>query len=98
LFCFEAGEAKTYLLGSADLMERNLDHRIEVVVPVEAPHVRAEMEAIFKSLLSDNVQAWELGRDGQWVRVQPQESEGERTAKVVGMRRRMRARRPAATS
>src|SRR5262249_19963613 len=31
LFCFEAGEAKTYLLGSADLMERNLDHRIEVV-------------------------------------------------------------------
>ena len=36
LFCFEAGDEKTYLMGSADLMARNLDHRIEVVVPVEA--------------------------------------------------------------
>ena len=35
LYCFEAGDEKTYLLGSADLMPRNLDHRIEVVVPVE---------------------------------------------------------------
>ena len=41
LYCFEAGDEKTYLMGSADLMARNLDHRIEVVVPVEAAHVRA---------------------------------------------------------
>jgi polyphosphate kinase len=95
LFCFEAGEAKTYLLGSADLMERNLDHRIEAVMPAESPHVRAEMEAIFKSLLSDNVQAWELGPDGSWTRVHPKKSERRRPAQTVAMRRRLRARRPA---
>jgi polyphosphate kinase len=95
LYCFEADEAKTYLLGSADLMERNLDHRIEVVMPAEAPHVRAEIDAIFKSLLSDNVQAWELGPDGSWARVKPKKSERRRSAQTVAMRRRMRARRPA---
>jgi polyphosphate kinase len=98
LFCFEAGEAKTYLLGSADLMERNLDHRIEVVMPAESPHVRAEIEAVFKSLLSDNVQAWELGPEGEWVRVQPKKSERRRPAQTVAMRRRLRARRPAPSS
>jgi polyphosphate kinase len=95
LFCFEAGEEKTYLLGSADLMERNLDHRIEVVMPAESPHVRAEIEAVFKSLLSDNVQAWELGPEGEWARVQPKKSERKRPAQTVAMRRRLRARRPA---
>jgi polyphosphate kinase len=92
LFCFEAGETKTYLLGSADLMERNLDHRIEVVVPAESAYARAEIEAIFKSLLGDNVQAWELGPDGTWVRVRPKKSERRRAAQALAMRRRLRAR------
>ena len=73
LFCFEAGDEKTYLLGSADLMPRNLDHRIEVVVPVEDLHVRNELEGIFKALLADNSQAWELQADGSWERVHRKE-------------------------
>jgi polyphosphate kinase len=93
LFCFEAGERKTYLLGSADLMSRNLDHRIEVVVPVEAAHVRAEIESIFKALLADNSQAWELHGDGTWTRVAPEGAERRRPAQTVFMRRRDRARR-----
>ena len=72
LYCFEAGEKKTFLLGSADLMERNLDHRIEVIAPVESPLVRAEIEAIFRSLLADNSQSWELHADGTWERLHPQ--------------------------
>src|SRR6202012_145753 len=44
LYCFEAGDDRTYLLGSADLMPRNLDHRIEVVMPIEDTHVRNEIE------------------------------------------------------
>ena len=45
-------------------MPRNLDHRIEVVMPVEDTQVRNELESIFKALLADNSQAWELQSDG----------------------------------
>jgi polyphosphate kinase len=93
LYCFEAGDEKTYLLGSADLMGRNLDHRIEVVVPVEDVYVRNELESVFKGLLSDNSQSWELTSDGSWVRVQPKKNERRKAAQVAFMRRRERARR-----
>jgi polyphosphate kinase len=93
LFCFEAGEEKSYLLGSADLMSRNLDHRIEVVVPVEDSHVRNELESIFKALLADNAHAWELDADGSWHRTKPKKGERRRVAQSVFMRRRDRARR-----
>ena len=93
LYCFEADEQRTYLLGSADLMPRNLDHRIEVVVPVEDAGVRAEIEGVMKALLADNTQAWELGPDGTWSRVSPKKSERRRPAQTAFMRRRDRARR-----
>ncbi len=95
LYCFEAGETKSYLLGSADLMPRNLDHRIEMVVPIEAPHVRAELETIFRRLLADNSQAWMLAGDGTWERIRPEPGERRRPAQVVAMRGRSRARRRA---
>jgi polyphosphate kinase len=93
LFCFESGDDKSYLLGSADLMSRNLDHRIEVVVPVEDVQVRNEIEGIFKALLADNSQAWELDAAGVWARVTPKKSERRRPAQLAFMRRRERARR-----
>ena len=93
LYCFEAGDEKRYLLGSADLMPRNLDHRIEVVMPVEDAHARNEVESIFKALLADNAQAWQLSPSGAWERVTPKKSERRRQAQVVFMRRRERARR-----
>ncbi len=93
LYCFEAGESRSYLMGSADLMPRNLDHRIEVVVPVEAPHVRAEIETIFRRLLNDNSNAWMLGPDGTWQRLQPADGERRRASQLVAMRGRSRVRR-----
>jgi polyphosphate kinase len=93
LYCFEADDERTYLLGSADLMPRNLDHRIEVVMPVEDGHVRGEIEAILKALLADNAQAWELQSDGTWQRVTPKKAERRRPAQTAFMRRRDRARR-----
>ena len=95
LYCFEAGDSKTYLLGSADLMPRNLDHRIEMIVPVEAPHVRAEIETIFRRLLNDNSQAWTLAPNGSWTRVQPDPGERRRASQLVAMRGRVRAKRRA---
>jgi polyphosphate kinase len=93
LYCFDAGEDRTYLLGSADLMPRNLDHRIEVVTPAEDPHVRAEIDAIFKALLNDNSSAWELQPDETWRRVSGKKGERRRAAQAQFMRRRERARR-----
>jgi polyphosphate kinase len=93
VYCFEAGESRSYYLGSADLMPRNLDHRIEVVVPVEDAHARNELESIFKALLADNSQAWELQPTGVWERIRPGKSQRRRTAQTVFMRRRDRARR-----
>jgi polyphosphate kinase len=93
LYCFEADEEKAYLLGSADLMPRNLVHRIEVVIPVEDGAVRNDLEGIFKALLADNCQAWELRPDGSWSRVSPKKSERRKPAQIAFMRRRDRARR-----
>jgi polyphosphate kinase len=93
LYCFEAGDEKTYLLGSADLMPRNLDHRIEVVAPVEDAQARNDIDWIFKALLADNCHAWELQPDGSWVRAAPAKGERRRPAQSVFMRRRERARR-----
>jgi polyphosphate kinase len=74
-------------------MPRNLDHRIEVVVPVEDAQARNELESIFKALLADNTQAWELGPDGTWERQRPSKNDRRRAAQTVFMRRRDRARR-----
>jgi polyphosphate kinase len=93
LYCFEIDDQKTYLLGSADLMPRNLEHRIEVVVPVEDTHARNELEGIFKALLSDNTHSWELRPDGTWHRITAQKNERRRSAQATFMRRRERARR-----
>ena len=93
LYYFEAGEERAYFLGSADLMPRNLEHRIEVITPVEDAHIRGEIDAIFKALLSDNSQAWELQSDQTWQRVTGKKGERKKPAQVHFMKRRDRARR-----
>jgi len=68
LYSFQAGDATTYFLGSADLMPRNLNERVEVVVPVEDPGVRKELSAAFEAGWADRVFAWDLQPDGHWSR------------------------------
>src|SRR5439155_17353040 len=83
LFMFEAGERAAYYLGSADLMPRNLDHRIEVVVPVDDPRHRDELTATFASLMADNTGAWRLLPSGAWERVRPSKSDRGRSAQAT---------------
>jgi polyphosphate kinase len=63
------GAACLYLVGSADMMERNLDRRVEAVVPVEAPDLRARLREILELDLADDTRAWELEADGTWRKV-----------------------------
>ncbi len=69
IYSFEADERVTTYIGSPDLMQRNLDHRIEVLMPVENARARQEIHAILDSALEDDVNAWALGPDGEWARV-----------------------------
>jgi polyphosphate kinase len=62
---FRRGEESRYLLGSADLLPRNLDHRIEVVAPIDARLLQAELDAVFDALIKDNAQARELDAEGR---------------------------------
>jgi polyphosphate kinase len=94
VYHFEAGDQETYLFGSADLMPRNLDHRIEVVVPVEDPRARDELNAALEALLADNAPAWVLDASGNWMRLHPGDGERNRgTHAVLTRRAKLRARR-----
>ncbi len=68
IFCF-GGAQPEYYLGSSDLMPRNLDRRVEAVVPVTDAKLCARLAQIFEILLADDVLAWELGPDGSWKHV-----------------------------
>jgi polyphosphate kinase len=93
IYAFDAGESSTVYIGSADLMARNLDHRIEVIAPVENARVRQEANAILDSALADTTNAWELAPDGTWSRVAPDTGK-PRTHQETMMRRvRTRAKR-----
>jgi polyphosphate kinase len=68
---FQAGDRVATWIGSADLMPRNLDRRVEVLAPVEDAAPRARIAAVLDALLADTRFAWALGGDGAWSRVSP---------------------------
>ncbi|HXQ90240.1 MAG TPA: RNA degradosome polyphosphate kinase [Acidimicrobiales bacterium] len=59
----------TLLMGSADLMERNLDRRIEMLIPVTDGELQARLLEILELNLADDTNAWALGPNGSWTRV-----------------------------
>jgi polyphosphate kinase len=61
----------TLLLGSSDLMERNLDRRIEVLFPVLDTELQARVLEVMDLVLSDDTNAWTLQPDGAWTRIEP---------------------------
>ena len=71
ILSFQAGDRVSTWIGSADLMPRNLDRRIEVLAPIEHPALQARIAAIPEALLADTRFAWELGPDGYWTRGRP---------------------------
>ena len=60
-----------YLIGSADLMPRNLNRRVEVMVPIEHPRHTAALDQALDFALADDVVAWELRSDDTWERIGP---------------------------
>jgi polyphosphate kinase len=66
-FCRD--DERVYYIGSADLMPRNLDTRVELLVPVDAPELQAELSDTLDRCLADDTFAWTLGPDASWTRL-----------------------------
>ena len=67
---FENGEDQLYI-GSADLMHRNLDRRVEALVKVKSEETASRLRSVLDLALSDNATASTLGPDGWWTRLSP---------------------------
>ena len=69
IFRFGPDDAVEYYLGSSDLMPRNLDRRVEAMVPVLDPTLQGRLNQILEVELEDDRLAWSLGPDGSWTKV-----------------------------
>jgi polyphosphate kinase len=76
-----------FWIGSADMMHRNLDRRVEVMAQVKDPRLTAQLDDVFDSAMDPRTRCWELGVDGKWT-ASPQEGENVRDHQVSLMERR----------
>ena len=67
IYYFHNNGRPEYYLGSADAMQRNLEKRVEVLVPVEDPKLQSELRHIMDTQLSDQRGAWDMQPDGSYV-------------------------------
>jgi polyphosphate kinase len=74
IWMFANGGRPEFYIGSADLMERNLDRRVEVVTPVEDHGLQARLTRIIDVMLADDRRSWQLQPDGRWLRTEVLES------------------------
>jgi polyphosphate kinase len=70
ILAFGTGERERFYIGSADIMERNLDRRVEAMTPVDDPALQARLRSIIDVMLADDRRAWALGADDRWRRVE----------------------------
>ncbi|MAR53060.1 MAG: polyphosphate kinase 1 [Propionibacteriaceae bacterium] len=71
IFWFNNGGLPEVFIGSADLMPRNLDRRVEAVAPVEEPELRTQLERLLERYLTDNKGAWDMQSDGNFIQRYP---------------------------
>ncbi len=83
IYAFERGDEQTIYIGSADLMPRNLDTRVELMAPVCEKALRVELMDAFERCMTDDANAWTLGEDGAWTRRTP--SDPPRSAQAALM-------------
>ncbi len=77
IYYFHNGGDEEYYIGSADSMMRNLEHRVEVLVPVEDSPLQAELRQIIDLHLNDQRSAWDMQSDGTYVQRRPSDESGK---------------------
>ena len=98
IYAFERGGEATVLIGSGDLMPRNLDTRVELVAPVEDPALRDDLLDAIQRCLDDEVNAWELDAEGTWKHREPSEPEPRDVHRELMLGHSRRASEAAATA
>jgi polyphosphate kinase len=93
IFAFTSGDDTRYLIGSADMMARNLDHRVEVVTPVDDDIACREIQRVLDLQLADTALAWTLGPDGTWSKVAPEAGDQPLDSQAALMEHAVRAAR-----
>jgi len=105
VYAFRRDGQFTIYISSADLMPRNLDHRVELAAPIESEDLRAELLDTLERAFADNQNSWELVEDGSWIRRSPGPGEPPRSLQLelaelyagrAGEQRRAREPEPAA--
>ncbi|HEY2282334.1 MAG TPA: polyphosphate kinase 1 [Solirubrobacteraceae bacterium] len=82
VYAFERAGEHTIYIGSADMMPRNLDHRVELATPIESPALRAELLDALERAFADNQSSWELDAESVWTRRSPGPSERPRNLQL----------------
>jgi polyphosphate kinase len=98
IYAFRRGEETRVLMGSADLMPRNLDSRVELVTPVEDAAIKADLLDVLERSLADDAGSWELDSDGAWTRREPAEGDSRNVQEELMARHSARAAEHLATS
>lgn len=70
IFCFGDDGEGDYYIGSADLMQRNLDRRVEALISIDAQPLKETLGSLLELLLEPSIHRWDLFPDGTWVRAQ----------------------------
>jgi polyphosphate kinase len=70
IWSFDNGGMREWYIGSADLMDRNLDRRVEAVAPVEDPDAQTRLAGIVDVMMADDRRSWQLQPDATWARTE----------------------------
>ncbi|MDH3450256.1 MAG: polyphosphate kinase 1 [Gammaproteobacteria bacterium] len=77
IYYFKNAGNPEYYIGSADTMMRNLEHRVEVLAPVEDPELQARLRNIIDTQLSDQYDIWQMQGDGSYIQLKGKSESGE---------------------
>ncbi|MDQ2700146.1 MAG: polyphosphate kinase 1, partial [Actinomycetota bacterium] len=75
VYAFRRGDESQVLMGSADLMPRNLDSRVELVTPIDDETARDQVLDVLERCFADNTNSWVLDSSGNWSRLSPEGGE-----------------------
>jgi len=87
IYYFKNNGEDQYFIGSADIMKRNLERRVEVIAPVEAPVLKAQLREIINLQLADRRGAWDMQADGTYMQRKPEPKEEKRSAQELSIER-----------